>query len=264
MADISSFLKTGWENIWKNKFLWGFSFLILIEPIARIFIPYQTNTDLFTSLLSLVISLVFLYLSILSLAGVSFISWRVAVGELVSLKVAYQASKHISPRIAGLIFSLFLILSPFICAVFIYSFKYPPQVTDFAHNFLLISIPLSAFSAIFYFSLAEIIIHDSKVGKSLKAAWTVFSRHFGVLIFIGLLLAITSYLINVIFGAGLMVAQNNLNILSLKRFDFFSPNLSFANNNFYILASTILTIFLRTYSTSVFTIAYLKYNNVTK
>lgn len=264
MADIFSFLKTGWENIWKNKSLWGFGFLMLIEPIIHIFVPYQTSTELFSSLRSFVISLLSLYLSIWSMAGVSFISYRSAIGETVSLKAAYQSSKHIFWRVVGLMFALLLILSPFMCAVFIYSFKDPPQVTDFAHNFVVISMPLSALSAIFYFSLAEIIINDSKIGKSVKSAWIVFTRHFAVLIAIGLLLAITSYLTNIIFGAGLMVAQNNLDILSLKQFDFFSPYLSFTDNNFYTLANTILTIFWRTYITSVFTVAYLKYNGATK
>ncbi len=264
MVDISSFLKIGWENIWKNKSLWGFSFLILIEPIARIFVPHQTNPDLFASLLSFAIDLASYYLLILSIVGVSFISYHIAVGESTNLQVAYQTSKRIFWHVAGLMFALSLLLSPFTCAVFVYSYKYSPQFTDITRNFLVASIPLSAFSAIFHFSLAEIVINNAKIVKGLKSAWTIFFKHFVVLIALGLLLAITSYLINAIFSAGLMVTQNNLDILSLKNLDFLSLYSSFTNNNFYKLASTILAIFWGTYNTSVFMVAYLKYNRAVK
>jgi hypothetical protein len=264
MLDVSSLLRIGWENIWKNKILWVFSFLVLLEPISRFFIPIQNNNDLALSFLNLAIGFTSLYLSYISEAGVSFVSYCIAIGEPVNMQTAYQASKKIFWRVVALSFFLFLIISPCICTAFVLSFKQTLQIADFAHNTFFTSIPLSVFAAVQYFAITETIASNSKIGKSLKAAWTVFTYHFASLAIIGLLLAIASYTVNVSIGATIMLAQNGFDFTSLSTLDFISPHLSFTDNNFYKLVSAIFTAIWGTYSTSVFTVAYLKYNGVNK
>jgi len=61
-----------------------------------------------------------------------------------------------------------------------------------------------------------------------------------------------------------MLAQNRFDFTSLSALDFISPHLSFTDNNFYKLVNAIFITIWRTYSTSVFTVAYLKYNGVNK
>lgn len=262
MSDVSSLLRNGWGNIWKNKILWGFSFLVLIEPVIRLVIPNQRSGDLPTILFNLSVSITSFYLLFISDAGVSYISYCIAIGEPVNVQTAYQISKKLFWRIVGLTFALLLIVSPCICIVFLLSFKQPPQIADFAHNFFFTLTPLSVFSAVLYFAITETIANDSKIGKSLKAAWNVFTYHFASLAIIGLLLAIVSYTVNVSIGATIMLAQNGFDFSSLSKLDFISPHLSFTDNNFYKLVIAIFSTVWGTYSTSVFTVAYLKYNRV--
>jgi hypothetical protein len=264
MAEVSSLLKNGWENIWKNKTLWVFSFLVLTEPVIRLIIPIQKGVDLPSSFFNLVVGFISIYFSFLSDAGVSFVSYRIAIHEPTNLQTAYQASKNIFWRVVAVTFTIFLIISPCICSVFMLSFKQPLQIADFSHNFFFTSIPLSVFSAIFYFPITEMIANNSKVGKSLKAAWTIFTFHFASLAIIGLLLALVSYLANLSVSATFLLSQNSFDLTSLGKLDFISPHLSISNNNFYKLISAFFTSVWTTYSTSVFTVAYLKYNGITK
>lgn len=134
MSDVFSLLRNGWENIWKNKILWGFSFLVLLEPVIHLVIPIQKSTNLLSSLFNLTVSIIFLYLSFLSEAGVSFVSYCIAIGEPVNIQTAYQASKKLFWRIVALTIVLFLIISPCICTVFMLSFKQPLQIADLAHT----------------------------------------------------------------------------------------------------------------------------------
>jgi hypothetical protein len=190
MLDISSLLQDGWKNIWKNKILWGFSFLILIEPLIRLVVPVQQSVDLLSSLFNIFVSLASLYLIVMSFAGVSFITYCVAIGKPVDAQIAYQASKALFWRFVTLTFVLVLFIAPCLCSVFIFSYKQPLQIVDLAHNFFFTSIPLSIFAAIWYFVATETIANGSKIGKSLKAAWTVFTYNFSSLAIIGVLLAV--------------------------------------------------------------------------
>lgn len=259
MSDVFSLLRNGWENISKNKILWGFSFLVLIEPVIRLVIPYQRSSDLPILLVNLAVSITSFYLLFISDAGISYISYCIAIGEPVNAQIAYQASKKLFWRVVGLTFVLLLIVSPCVCTVFLLSFKQPPQIADFAHSFFFTLTPLSAFSAVMYFAITETIVNDSKIGKSLKAAWVVFTYHFLSLAIIGLLLAIVSYMISVSIGSTILLVQNDFDFVSLSKLDFISPQLSFTDNNFYKLAIAVFSTIWRTYSTSVFTVAYLKY-----
>lgn len=259
MSEVYSLLRNGWENIWKNKILWGFSFLTLLEPITQLVVPNERSSDLPIILFNLAVSITSFYLFFISDAGISYVSYCIAINQPVNVQTAYQASKKLFWRVVGLTLVLFLIVSPCICIVYLFSFEQPLY---FSRNIFLISIPMSVFSAVLYFAVTETIANDSKIGKSLKAAWTVFTYYFASLATIGFLLAIASYIVNVFIGATIMFVQNGFDFMSLSKLDFISPYLSFTENNFYELATTIISNVWRIYSTSVFTVAYLKYNEV--
>lgn len=264
MSEISSLLRIGWGNIWKNKILWGFSFLVLLEPAISFFIPIQKSIDLPSSLFNLAVSIISLYLFFISSAGSSFVSYCIATGEPVNVQTAYRASKKLFWRVVALNLVLFLIISPYIFTVFALSFKQTAQIANFAHNFFFTLIPLSVFAALLDFAITDTIANNSKIGKSLKAAWTVFRHHFVSLATIGLLLTIISYIGNVSIGATIMITQNGFDFASLSKLDFISPPLSFTDDNFYKLAIAGFFTIWRTFSTSVFTVAYLKYNEGNK
>lgn len=262
MSEISSLLQHGWKNIWKDKILWVFSSLVLIDPVIRLVVPIQRNVDLTSSLFNLLESLAAIYFMFMSYAGVSFIAYCISIGKPVDIQTAFQAATKLFWRVIALTFLLFLFIAPCLFVVFIFSFKQPPQIADFAHNFFFMSIPLSIFAAMWYFIITETIANNSKIGKSLKTAWTVFTDNFVSLAIIGLVLAFASYTTNVSISTVTMLSQNSFDITAFSKLDFISPHLSLTDNNFYKLATTTAQAIWRTYSTTLFTFAYLKYSGV--
>jgi hypothetical protein len=260
MSGVSSLLRNGWENIWKNKILWGFGFLVLIQPIIRLVIPVQKSVDFPSSLFNLLISIIYLYLMYMSDAGVSFVAYCIATCKPVNAPTAYQASKKLFWRVVAVEVILLLFAAPCFCTVFVLTYNQPRQVVDFAHSVFFTSIPLSVFAAMQYFVITEMIANRSRIGESLKAAWAVFTHNFATLAMIGFLLSIAAYMVNVSICAAVILAQNSFDLASLSQLDFISPYLSLTGNNFYLLVNAIVSTILRTYSASVFTVAYLKYS----
>jgi hypothetical protein len=262
MSEISSLFQRAWENIWKNRVLWLFSSLVLIDPLLRLVIPIQKSNDLTSSLLKLVIGFASIYFMFMSYAGVSFVAYCIAIGKPIDFQTAFQSAGTLFWRIIGLTFLLFVFVAPFLCSVFVLTFKQPPQITDFAHNFFFAAIPLSIFAAMWYFPITEMIVNGSKIGNSLKTAWTVFTHNFVKLAIIGLLTGGVFYVINLFVSMATVLVQNSFDFSALKALDFISPHLSFTGNNYYSLITTMAQTAWHTYSTSIFTLAYLKYSGV--
>ena len=257
-SEISSLFKHGWENLWKNKVLWLFSSLVLIEPLFYLIIPIQKNKDLPSLLLNLGVSLASIYFTFISIAGVALVSYCTAIGNTIDFNTAYNASNKLFWRIVALSFLLLILLFPFAC-IGVYFFWRFLQPHDIRHDIFLASIPFSVFLAIWYFPITEIIAHQSKIGESLKIAWAVFIRNFVNLAIIGLLLIIVLHVMDISVGAATMLVQNHFDVSALGKLDFISPPLSFPNNNFYELMAAIPQTIWQTYSASLFTFAYLKY-----
>ena len=262
VSEITLLLQRGWINLWRNKILWAFSFLVLIDPLLRLIIPISQSENLPSALFFLVLSVAFVYFSFMSYAGVYFVAYCTAIGRPVNFKTSFQASTNLFWKIVGITFLLVLFVSPCLFTVFIFSFKEPFQIADLAHNFFLLSIPLSIFVAMWYFPITEIIANNTKIGKSLKIAWTIFTYNFLILAIIGLGLATASYAINISISIVTMLVQNGFDFAVLNKLDFISPHLSLTNNNYYRLVSTFSQAVWRTYSVSVFTFAYLKYSGI--
>ncbi len=260
VSEITSLLQHGWENLWKNRILWLFSSLVLIEPLIRLIVPNQKNVDLAPSVFNFVISLASIYFVILSDAGVSFVAYCIAIGNPVELKTAFQASKKLRWRIVALSFLLLVFAVPFVCTI-AFSFRQLLQIVDIHHNIFFTSFPLYIFVAMWYFPITETITSDSKIGESLKTAWTVFRHNFVNLAIIGLLLISILRVIDISSSMAIMLVQNNLDISALNNLDFISPQSSFSDNNFYKLTTAITQTIWQTYSASIFTFAYLKYKD---
>ena len=239
MSDISLLLQRGWENIWKDKTIWLFSALILIDPLVHLVFPIQKIVDLPSSLLSLAVSFASFFLTFISFTGVSYVAYCIAIGNPVNLQTAFQIAKKIFWRVVALTFLLFLFFAPCLCLVFILSFKKPPQIVDFSHNISFTLFPLSIFAAMWYFLLTETIANDSGIRKSMKTAWAVFTHNFSVLAIIGVILAGALYATNISISIITMLVQNNFDFTALSKLDFISPYLSFTGNNLYSLITAI-------------------------
>jgi hypothetical protein len=259
-SEITSLLQHGWANLWKTKTLWIFSSLVLIDPLVRVLVPIPQNESLSSSLFYLLLALASIYFMFMSQAGVSLVAYHITIGKPLNFETAFQNARELFWRVVGISFLLALLVAPYFCTVFIASYKEPFQMANLAHNLLLFSMPLSIFAALWYFAVTEIIAHDSKIGKSLRTAWAVFTSNFVNLVIIGVGIAIASHLTNVFVSMVTMLAQNSFDFVILSKFDFISPHLSVTENNLYKLASTIAQAPWGIYSTSVFTFAYLKYS----
>jgi hypothetical protein len=266
MSDISLFFRCGWENLWKEKLLWLFSSLVLIDPLLRFLIPTQTSNNFLLSLLNLVASFVFLAVTFISYIGTTHIAYSVAADNPVNIQEAFQASKKFFWRVFGstCLFSLFFILFFVLCflSVFIFYFRRSPQSSDYSYFFFFTSMFFYIFAAPWYFLLAEIVVNDSKIGKSMENAWDLFIEHFAVLVVIGIILSSISYAVNITISMATMLVQYNFDFTALVKFNFIVPSLSFVNNKLYLLEiSTVYTAW-RTCSTSIFMVAYLKYSSL--
>jgi len=261
-SEIASLLQHGWVNLWRNKTLWLFSSLGLIDTLVRAIVPIAQDESPPSILFFLILSIAAIYFTFMSYAGLSFVAYSIAIGKSVDFQTAFENSKNLFWRVVGLSFLLVLIVSPCICTVFIISYKEPFQIAYVAHNLIFVSIPLSIFAAMWYFPITEMVANDSKIGKSLKTAWTIFTYNFANLAIIGFLLTGIFYVINISISMAAMLVQNNFDFSALNTLDFISPHLSFAENNSYRLVAAIAQTAWHTYSTSIFTLAYLKYSGI--
>ena len=259
MSDILFLLQRGWKNIWKEKGLWVFSALILIGPLVRLIMPIQKSADLISSFINLATSA----LTFISYAGATFVAYCIVVRKAVIIKEAFQVATKSFWRVIGSSFLFLLfIAAPFLCLVFMLSFKQYRQSSDFAHSFFFASILLSFLTAMWYFSLTEIVMRNSGIVMSLKSAWGIFKDHFAVLAVIGILITFLWHIANMIVGITTILIQYNFDFIVLGKLDFISPHLSFPNNRWYGLGSGIAQTIWLAYSTSIFVLAYLKYSGV--
>jgi hypothetical protein len=258
-SEISSLLKRGWNNLWKNRILWLFSGLALIASILRLIIPNQKSDDLPSSFLNFMISLTSFYFTVIGDAGTSFVAYCIAIGNPVDFETAFQASRRLFWRIVGLTFLLLLLVAPFAC-VLVFAFWRFMQIKDIPHDIYLAAIPLSIFSALWSFTITEMIANNSRIGTSLKTAWTVFTDNFVKLAAIGLLLIGVSRVVDLSIGMATMLVQNNFDVSALSKLDFIYPQLSFPDSSFFRLMTVISQMVMQTYGTSIFTVAYLKYH----
>lgn len=266
MSDISLFFRRGWENLWKEKILWLFSSLVLIDPLVRFVIPIRNNNNLLLSLLNFVISLIFLALMFIGYTGATYVAYSISIGNSVGIQETFQAAKRFFWRTLGstCLFSLFFILFLILCLlpVFIFYLKRPPQISDFSRNFFFISMFLSVFTALWYFLLAEVVVKDSGIGKSLENAWDLFIENFAVLAVIGITMSIVGQVMNVTVTTTIILIHYDFDFLALTKFDLIVPQLSFMDSKLFLLGATMLNVVWRTYSTSIFMVAYLKYSSL--
>ncbi|MGE5378069.1 MAG: hypothetical protein ACM3XO_23660 [Bacteroidota bacterium] len=258
-AEIRLLLQQGWANLWKNKFLWVFSSLVLIDPLVRLLVPISKYDDLPSALSYLVLNLFFAYLSFMSAIGISVVAYCIAIGKPVNIKTAFRSSTDIFWRVTGVIFLLFIIVSPCWIIAFIISYKQPFQIADLAHSFFFLTVLLSMFVAMSYFPITEIIANDSKIGKSLKVAWSVFTYNFLILAFISLGLTLASYITSIIISMVTILVQYRFDFIVLSKLDFISPQLTIPDNNLFKLVIAINRAVWRTFGASIFTFAFLRY-----
>jgi hypothetical protein len=256
-SELAFLLKSGWDNLWKNRIIWLFSSLVLIEPLLRFFLPLQRYEKLFLSFLNLVISWASLYFMFLSIAGVSFVAYCVATETSVDVKAAFQASHKLFWRSIALWFLVALAIVPLtlIIASALWNLL---LIKNLSHNYFYAAIPISVFAAMLCFPITEVIANNSSIGKSLKSSWIIFTHNFFNLSIVGFLLLIGLRVTALFISIVIFLFQNNFDISVINKFDFISPELSFPQNMMKLVVA-IPNVIWQAFSISTFTVAYLKY-----
>jgi len=206
MTDISSFFQLGWKNLWKEKILWLFSALVLVQPLVSFLFPFQ-------NFLNVVASLISLPLLYISYTGTTYVAYHITVGNPVSIQEAFQASRKFFWRViaSSCLFSLFFIVFIILCVllVFVFYFKRPLHLLDYSRYFFLISMLLSVFMAPWHFLVAEVVVNDSKIGKSMENAWDLFIENLAVLFVIGIILSSILYALDITISMATILVQYN-------------------------------------------------------
>jgi hypothetical protein len=258
MADVFLFLQQGWKNIWKQNNIWLFSVLALSNnyfPIIQI--KYELQIYITTA-----IGVVTTILSFVGFIGVPYLAFCFSVGKPVTIHETLTAVRKFSWRVIGCSCLTFLILSPFFCLFLIFSINNISKYHQLSNNAILLSLPLSAFSAMWDFSLVGFFKNDWGVRQTVSGAWTLFLDHAKTLAILGIILTIIFRIYSTVSGILTVLIQSGFTIASLNGLNYINPSSSLIRNILYLLISNIGSIIFFPLSASVFTLAYLKYSGV--
>ena len=234
MADVFLFLRQGWNNIWKQNTIWLFGALPIFH---QLFIAFQIEPgqNLSGSLLSLVEVLISTILSLVSFMGVPYLAYCFSIGRSSTVQETLFAIRKFSGRVIGCSCLVFLILVPYLFLAFTISTNTSTQQLELSNQFTLILFPLSIFSAMVDFSFFGFFANDSGIRKNLKAAWELFTAHFGVLAMLGIILGIMFRIFSTAAGISTLLIQSGFDLTSLSKLDYINPSMTLSRNILFVL-----------------------------
>src|SRR5260221_13746767 len=100
MADVILFIRHGWKSILKQKTIWLFSALPILNQLFDVF-QVKRPTALFQSLIFLFASLIFFILSFFSYIGVPYLAYCFLIGKPATIQETMSAVKKFSGRVIG-------------------------------------------------------------------------------------------------------------------------------------------------------------------
>src|SRR5688572_17975240 len=171
MAEILSFLKLGWQNLWKINIIWLFSALSIASDITN-FIPRYQDDSLSVQFIYLIVRGVLLILTFISSIGVPYLAFCLLIGKPITIQQTLQAVKKFSSRIIGYNILIGLIFSPFLCLAIYISIdnSNATPILD-PDKLILIFFPQSIFSAMWNFIDLGFFSDDLKIKQSISKAW---------------------------------------------------------------------------------------------
>ena len=80
MADVFLFIRQGWDNIWRQKIIWLFGALPILDQLFRTF-QIEPGQNLSVLLLSLIEVLISIILTWVSFIGVPYLAYCFSIGR---------------------------------------------------------------------------------------------------------------------------------------------------------------------------------------
>ncbi len=260
MADMFLFIQYGWKNIWKRYTIWLFSALPIFDQLFRA-IQFKHEENWLWPFLYLTEETISIILIFICYIGVPYLVYCYSIRKPVTIHETLITVMKFSGRVIGLFFLSLLLFSPFFLLVVFISLKYSPQSPHIPNSLVIAFDMLSAFAALWQFSIAGFFINDWGIWQSIKEAWALFKNHFGILAMLGIILAVLLRSYNIASGIFTVLIQSGFNITSLSKLNYINPNTNLSNNLLFVLISGIGQIAYIPFSASVFILAYLKYSN---
>jgi hypothetical protein len=260
MSDALTFIILGWKNIWQQKAIWLFSSLPILSQLFPVFQSKLEPSSLL-SLLDLVESFISIILWLASVTGVSYLAYCFSIGELATVSETISAIKKFSGRVFRFSCLGFLIIVPCLLFAITTSTRNPNFPANLSINLILATLPLSLFTAVWYFSIIEFFANDLGIWKSIKKAWILHTDHFKILASIGIILTGTFQIIIAVAGGLAVLIQSGFDTTSLSNLNFINPYASLSHNILFLLLSAAIQIIWSPFIASVFTLAYLKFSS---
>ncbi len=261
MADVFLFMRHGWKSIWKQKTIWLFSALPILNQLFNIF-QVKREADMLLRFISLIIGLIFIILSFASIVGVPYLAYRYLIGNSATIQETISAVKKFSGRVIGCSCLGFLSLSPIFFWVLATSTDGSTRTLEFSNKINLVLLPLSIFAALGQFTFVAFFENDWGIRQSLDKAWNLFKNHFSVLTILGLILAIIFKSYSTISGIFTVLIQSGFDMATINNFNIFNPFASLSKNLLFVLLNGIGQIIFTPLSASIYISAYLKYSDV--
>ncbi len=257
MDDIQFFLKYGWKSIWKQKTIWFFSSLLLLNQILQFFqIKAQNNPT--PSLLASGISFLSIFTNWFAYVGIPYSAYSFFISEPTTVREVVQAVKKFTGRLIGCSCLSLVFFFP----VMALAMQGVSQGDKTADKILLVFLPFSIFSALWYFVANSFFSHDWGISKALKEVWSMYWSHFLPLAILGSALVIVMRLAYIIAAGAVVLLQGALDLSVFYNISFWNPHAALVDVFSYQLVSGLLSAFSTTLIASIFTLAYLKYSGV--
>jgi hypothetical protein len=257
MSDVISFIKQGWRNIWKQKYIWIFSLLpVLFEPVFRILQSDGRNLSDF--LFTPIIYGLYGILLVISIIGVPYQAYKYSIHQSATIQETLNAVKKFWRRIISCSCLLILLILPFFYLFFFVSLK-NSNPTQAANSVNFILTPFSVFNSLFSFFTFTIFEKDLGFRKSVKIAWDLFISHFGPMVILGILFFLIFRVSLSLSGIITGLIQSGFNNMFWNTFDIVNPSNNFGSNYLFLFLSSISQIIFTAFQSSVFVLAYQKY-----
>jgi hypothetical protein len=262
MKDVFLFIENGWKIIWKQKLIWLFSAIPLFN---QLFLSFQgkQESNLLGAFLSLTVVFIYGTLSFISLIGVPYIAYNFSVEKPVTILETLLAVKKFSWRVIGCSCLGFILISPFFLLVLANSINNATLTLQNTDKAILLSLPLSFSSPLWYFSMFGFFANDRSIWQSAKNAWALFTAHFSILAALGMGMAIIYRIYFTVSGIILVLIQSGFDTTSLATLNYLNPAASLTKNFWFMLFNGIGGVIFTPFTTFVFALAYLKYSGET-
>ncbi len=262
MADIISFMRQGWKNIWKQELIFLFSALPVVLSQLQLIVNDLGEVKLLQGLLMLLLAIGVLIFYFVSYIGVPYLAWCATTSRSTTIPEVLAAVRKFLWRIIGVSCLIFLLFSPCLILVLFMSMNNPTHRPQ-GNSATILSLFLSLFAAVLDFALFGFFANDWGIRESLEKAWNLFTSHFGVLAVLGLILTLISMLITGASAALTVLFQSGFDMTSLGEVNYIAPATSLYGNMIFLITSGVGQIILIPFHWSAFASAYLKYTKQT-